>query len=157
MNMEIMKKCNQITEVVVLNKGSEELDEKKLLKLVLEIQELQDFGEDFEHKLTVFEKSVPYPRAKELFFADYGAEYIVKRAINHKNIKLGELNREELVTLVQKLMDTEGEEWELAIWLDMVISSVIDPKISDYIFWNDEELTAREIIDKALAYKPLQI
>ncbi|WP_255285578.1 hypothetical protein [Bacillus wiedmannii] len=59
--------------------------------------------------------------------------------------------------MVQKLMDTEGEEWELAIWLDMVKSSVIDPKISDYIFWSDEELTAREIIDKALAYKPLQI
>ncbi|MBJ8206448.1 e9imm peptide, partial [Bacillus cereus] len=81
-------------------------------------------------------------------------EYIVKRAINHKNIKLGELNKEELVTLVQKLMDMEGEEWEQAIWLDMVESSVIDPKIGDYIFWSDDELTAREIIDKALAYKP---
>ncbi|MCQ6356988.1 e9imm peptide [Bacillus sp. S4] len=143
--------------MVVLNKGSEELDEKKLLKLILEIQELQDFGEDFEHKLILFENSVPYPNAKELFFADYGAEYIVKRAINHKNIKLGELNKEELVTLVQKLMDTEGEEWEQAIWLDMVESSVIDPKIGDYIFWGDDELTAREIIDKALAYKPLKL
>ncbi|WP_410982832.1 e9imm peptide [Bacillus cereus] len=140
-----------------MNKGSEELDEKKLFKLVLEIQELQDLGKDFEHKLTVFENSVPYPYAKELFFADYGAEYIVKRAINHKTIKLGELSKDELVTLVQKLMDGEGEEWEQTIWLDMVESSVVDPKISDYIFWSDEELTAREIIDKALAYKPLQL
>ena len=105
----------------------------------------------------VFENSVPYPNAKELFFADYGAEYIVKRAINHKTIKLGELSKDELVTLVQRLMDGEGEEWELAIWLDMIQSSVIDPKIGDYIFWSDEELTAREIIDKALAYKPLQL
>lgn len=139
-----------------MNKGSEKLDEKKLLKLVLEIQDLQDLGKDFEHKLTVFENSVPYPYAKELFFADYSAEYIVKRAINHKTIKLGELSKDELVTLVQKLMDGEGEEWEDAIWLDMIESSV-GSKISDYIFWSDEELTAREIIDKALAYKPLQL
>lgn len=144
--------------MVVLNKGSEELDEKKLLKLVLEIQELQDFWGRFLNINSLYLKIVfLIQMQKNYFFADYGAEYIVKRAINHKNIKLGELNKEELVTLVQKLMDTEGEEWEQAIWLDMVESSVIDPKIGDYIFWSDDELTAREIIDKALAYKPLKL
>nr|WP_300834624.1 hypothetical protein [uncultured Acetatifactor sp.] len=32
---------------------------------------------------------------------------------------------------------------------------VLDPQISDYVFWSD--MTAEEIADKALGYKPIEL
>lgn len=63
------------------------------------------------------------------------------------------MNREELISLVEKIMkceDSEGEEDEL---LKLLEENVLDPRISSYIYY--EENTPEEVVDKALSYKPI--
>lgn len=65
------------------------------------------------------------------------------------------LSREELIELVKKLMNFKGTEEESIELLQRIEANVLDPYISDYIFWSKPELTAEEVVDKALAYKPI--
>jgi len=58
-----------------------------------------------------------------------------------------------LIELVQQLMDCSGSEEELDEILVKVKSMVVDPYISDYIYWSD--LSAEEVVEKALSYKPI--
>ncbi|MDM5247790.1 e9imm peptide [Lysinibacillus sp. G4S2] len=134
---------------------SERLNYEQLFKLVKEIQGLYFGDTPYDNQMRQFQDNVSYPDVEQLFRTDQNAEYILKRAFHHKVIKFGELHREELIHLVEQVMECAGEEWEIDIWLDMVTSSVADPNISDYIFWSDEALTAEEIVDKALLYKPI--
>lgn len=57
----------------------------------------------------------------------------------------------DIVTRLQKCDYTTEEEMDKAI--EELKKGVIDPNISDYIFW--DELTPEEIADKALSYKPI--
>ena len=63
------------------------------------------------------------------------------------------MNREELIQLVDRIMKCEGTEEEQDALLEVLEKNVIDPQVSDYIFY--EENTPEEVIDKALAYKPI--
>jgi len=66
------------------------------------------------------------------------------------------LSREELIPLVQRLLDTDyNTEEEGESIIKKVENGVIDPYISSYIFWPKEEMKAEQIVDKALAYKPI--
>lgn len=65
------------------------------------------------------------------------------------------LNREELIALVQKIMKAEGTEEELHHDIALLRQAVLDPKVTDYIFWSKEELTAEQVVDKALEYRPI--
>lgn len=63
------------------------------------------------------------------------------------------LNREEIISLIQKIRTEDlSEEQEDAI-LEELEKGVLDPDISDYIYWS--ELSAEEIADKVLNYKPI--
>jgi hypothetical protein len=66
------------------------------------------------------------------------------------------LNRDQLVALVQRLLradDHDDEECDQI--LTTLQEQVSDPQISDYIFWPDREMTAEDIIDRALAHQPI--
>lgn len=65
------------------------------------------------------------------------------------------LTREELINLVNKIVECEGSEEEIDEMIDMVKKNVPYPDISDLIYWNEEELTPEQIVDKALEYKPM--
>lgn len=65
------------------------------------------------------------------------------------------LNREELVDLVAKIIDCEGSEDEINEMMELVKKNVYDPNVSDLIFWNEDNLTAEQIVDRALNYKPI--
>ena len=67
------------------------------------------------------------------------------------------LTREELINLVNKIVECEGSEEEIDEMIDMVKKYVPYPDISDLIYWNEEELTPEQIVDKALEYKPMQL
>jgi hypothetical protein len=41
--------------------------------------------------------------------------------------------------------------------MTLLEENVPDPEVSNLIYWNDEELTAEKIVDKALSYKPIQL
>ena len=63
------------------------------------------------------------------------------------------MTREELILLVDKIMKCQGSEEEIDEMMELLEKNVIDPEVSNYIFY--EENTPEEVIDKALAYKPI--
>ncbi|MEG0296702.1 MAG: bacteriocin immunity protein [Clostridium sp.] len=70
---------------------------------------------------------------------------------------LKKLTREELINLVNRIVECEGAEEEIDEMIEVVKRNVPHPEISDLIYWNEEELTPEQIVDKALEYKPIQL
>ncbi|MEV6097416.1 hypothetical protein [Nocardia sp. NPDC051981] len=70
---------------------------------------------------------------------------------------MAKLDREQLIELVARLASAEGSDEQLNEWLTQLQDSVADPQISDHIFWDfsDPPLTPEQIVDKALAYRPI--
>ena len=60
------------------------------------------------------------------------------------------MTRDELVLLVDKIMKCQGSEKEID---ELLKKNVTDPEVTNYIFY--EENTPEEVVDKALAYKPI--
>ncbi|OAI50585.1 hypothetical protein AYO37_00185 [Opitutia bacterium SCGC AG-212-L18] len=69
---------------------------------------------------------------------------------------MNKLSKNELINLVQKIraleFDTEKELEEL---LDKFDSNVSRPNASALIYHHEPRLTPEEIVEKALAYKPI--
>jgi hypothetical protein len=70
--------------------------------------------------------------------------------------------RAELVRLVELLMSGQGTEEEQAEALRDLEGRVLHPRVSALIFWPkhegfDHELTAQEVVDAALAYRPIEL
>lgn len=65
------------------------------------------------------------------------------------------MRKEELVELVKKIQNCEGSEKEVDNMIQTLEANVIYPEISDLIYF--DEKTPEEIIDIALAYKPIQL
>lgn len=63
------------------------------------------------------------------------------------------LTREELIELVRKIINCEGTEAQVDEMIAVLQQNVSDPEVTDYIFWEDN--TPEEVVDKALAYKPI--
>ncbi|MFJ8926674.1 bacteriocin immunity protein [Streptomyces sp. NPDC102364] len=66
-------------------------------------------------------------------------------------------SREELVHMVQQLIDADLPEEEEDRIVDELKSSVSHPRITDLIYYNTPKLTAEEVVDKALAYRPIEL
>ena len=65
------------------------------------------------------------------------------------------LDRQQIIDLIQKLrIENLSEEQEDAI-LEKLEQGVLDPEISDYIYWS--KLSAEQIADKVLSYKPINL
>jgi len=65
------------------------------------------------------------------------------------------LTRDELVELVRKIMNCEGSEAEIDEMTFVLMKNVIDPQVTNYIYY--DEKTPEEVVDLALAYKPIQL
>ena len=63
------------------------------------------------------------------------------------------MTREELILLVDKIMKCQGTEKEIDEMIKLLEKNVIDPEVTNYIYY--EENTPEEFVDKALAYKPI--
>ena len=70
-----------------------------------------------------------------------------------------QLDRQQLIDLVTRLSEGQGTEEDQDQWMATLKESVSDPKISDYIFWDNSNppLTPEQIVDKALAYQPIAL
>ncbi|WP_210943855.1 e9imm peptide [Streptomyces sp. MK37H] len=71
------------------------------------------------------------------------------------------MGRAEAVALVQRIMDAAyASEEEVDSWLDMLDRALACPTghVSSLIFWPpDRELSADEVVDHALAYRPMAL
>lgn len=74
--------------------------------------------------------------------------------------RLPDVTRAELLELVRRVMENDGEEHEISFWLEMLALNIPDPRISDLIFWpgeyfgdgdNSRELSPEQIVDVARA------
>ena len=63
------------------------------------------------------------------------------------------LDRKELIDLIKELKNFCGTEREEEKLLEKLESLVLDPEISDYIYWTD--MNSEEIADKVLNYKSI--
>ena len=63
------------------------------------------------------------------------------------------MDRMELIEVVRKIMNCEGNEEEQDDLLKVLEGNVLAPRVSAYIFFEDN--TPEEVVDKALAYKPI--
>ncbi|MDE6434660.1 MAG: hypothetical protein K2L07_10595 [Lachnospiraceae bacterium] len=63
------------------------------------------------------------------------------------------MTREELIQLVEQIMKCEGTEQELDDLIFVLKKNVIDPQVTNYIYYDD--LTPEQVVDKALSYKPI--
>lgn len=65
------------------------------------------------------------------------------------------MNRDELIALVQRVirMDYANDD-ECNQLIEELQRQVLDPQVCDYIYWPDREMTAADIVDRALAYQP---
>ncbi|TCC65450.1 hypothetical protein E0H73_00425 [Kribbella pittospori] len=73
-----------------------------------------------------------------------------------------EVEREELVRLVTYLMSGDGTDEEQDTALRELVAQVLHPRVSNLIFWPnhegfDHDLTPHEVVDIALAYRPIEI
>ena len=67
------------------------------------------------------------------------------------------LSKEQLVELVTRIMKAEGTVDQQDLLLDQLEANILDPNVSDYIYWPDKEMTPEEIVEKALSYKPIEL
>ncbi|MGY4899512.1 e9imm peptide [Micromonospora aurantiaca (nom. illeg.)] len=71
-----------------------------------------------------------------------------------------ELTRDEAIALVERIMSVDyADEGELGGWLNQLERDLVCPGgyVSNLIYWSDPELTAAEVVDRALAYQPIQM
>lgn len=66
-------------------------------------------------------------------------------------------SREELVRMVQLLIDARLTEEEEDRIVDELKSSVVHPRVTDLIYYHTPKLTAEEVVDRALAYRPIEL
>ncbi|MDS0526598.1 bacteriocin immunity protein [Clostridium sp. SHJSY1] len=67
------------------------------------------------------------------------------------------LTRKELVSLVSRIVECEGTEEEIEEMIKIVKRNVPHPEVSNLIYWNEEDFTSEQIVNIALAYKPIQL
>ncbi|QFZ53917.1 hypothetical protein FEZ18_03370 [Oceanihabitans sp. IOP_32] len=66
------------------------------------------------------------------------------------------MTREELEILVKNIVEINGKsEKEIDGMIEKLKSNVPHPSVTDLIYY--ENLTPKEIVEKALSYKPIQL
>ncbi len=100
---------------------------------------------------------VAFPGVRDLFYTDREHEYISNRIIDYEHRKKGDFSKKELIDLVNIILDASGEEYEIDNLLLIVEDAVKNMDISDYIYYSDEDLTAEQIIEKAISRKSFNI
>ena len=68
------------------------------------------------------------------------------------------MKKEELIKLVERLQTADySSEKEGSELMQQLEKNVLHPGVSELIFWNSPELTAEEIVELALSYKPIPL
>lgn len=66
------------------------------------------------------------------------------------------LTKEEIIRLIEEITDCGNKsEEEIDRLIEKLEQGVLDPQISDYIYWS--EMTPEKIADTVLQYKPMEL
>lgn len=68
-----------------------------------------------------------------------------------------DMSRDELIRLVERIMAGEGDQEQHGELIDLLEDNVMHPRVTDLIYHSDVELSAEEIVDEALRYKPFEL
>ncbi|MED4137364.1 hypothetical protein P4652_03705 [Priestia megaterium] len=129
------------------------MKETRIRKLVEEIMEQRYLLKPDDKLITELQSLVTFPDVGDLFYIDRDYEYISNRIIDYENRKKDNLSKKELIDMVTKIIDVSEKEYEIDNLLLIVENTVKNKDISDYIYYSDEDLTAEQIIEKALSSK----
>lgn len=95
----------------------------------------------------------------EVFFKTYwnsiSIEEFINQACNPQPKKDSNITKEELIELVKRIKDYETYAEESDFYLELLEANVLMPDVPNLIFWSKEQLSAEEIVEKALNYKPI--
>ncbi|WP_397538204.1 hypothetical protein [Rummeliibacillus pycnus] len=127
------------------------MKQARIRKLVEEIMEKRYLLEPTDKLITELKSFVTFPDVGDLFYTDRDYEYINDRIIDYENRKKDNLSKKDLIDMVTRILDGSGKEYEIDNLLLIVENAVKNPDISDYIYYSDEDLTAEQIIEKALS------
>ena len=141
------------------------LNQDRLMELAEAIQDRMYAREEWADLLEAFQQLLPCrgPGIPEILGSlgpsadgNFSVEEVVERALVYRWPK-PELLRREMVELVERISAGAGTEAEQEEWLETLEANVPDPAVSDLIFWPERELTAEEIVDRALAYESVAL
>jgi len=94
------------------------------------------------------------------------SETFVRQVLTPSPRKIDDITYDELLELVTRIVNADGDEHELRYWLELVEANVPDYRVAELIYWPDqyfgaaplpEDLTPRAILDIALAAQPSSI
>jgi hypothetical protein len=68
-----------------------------------------------------------------------------------------QLSKADLIRLVEEIIQADGTEAEIDARIKLLRKNMVFPRVTDLIYYHEPELTAEEVIEKALAYKPIQL
>lgn len=126
----------------------------RIRQLVKEITDKKFLLESTDQLITELQSIVSFPSVEDLFYTDHGDEYISNRLIDFESRQKDHLSKEEMINIVNRIIDIEGEEYEIDNLIFILKNAVNDPNVTDYIYYSEDELTAEQIVEKALSYKP---
>lgn len=136
--------------------SNSKMSRDELVSLATEIQDAKDRGEDYSMLLSQLQAHLSYPRVNELFLGDHSADYIVDFSLDWQ-AEWPKLSKEDMISLVTKLINAEGTEAELALMALKFDANCIHPAKTDLIYYPDEHFennpdpSPLEIVEKALA------
>lgn len=67
------------------------------------------------------------------------------------------LSAEELVVIVENIIECNGTEEELNKMIEVLEDNIVDPNLTDLIYYNTDNLAAKEIINISLGYNVLKL
>ncbi len=65
--------------------------------------------------------------------------------------------REDMVVLTQRIIDADGAEAEIGRIIELLERNVPHPAVTGLIFYSGEDRTAEEVVQRALAYRLVQL
>ncbi|WP_217993012.1 e9imm peptide [Brevibacillus laterosporus] len=130
------------------------MQEDRIRQLVKDITDQKFLLEPTEELIVELQSMVSFPDVEDLFYTDHGYQYISNRLIDYEKRQKNNLSKQELINMVNRILDVDGEEYEIDNLLLILRIAVNDPDVTDYIYYSDEDLTAEQIVEKALSNKP---
>lgn len=82
---------------------------------------------------------------------------IADRRLQQGGTIMQRLTRTEMIELIERLMRGEGDDDEAGAWIDALERAIPNPHVVNLIFYPQQTLTAEQILDKALAYRPIEL